>query len=148
MVYKLSLKTSGTFDIPLEDLVECVFDHRQELILPHINKMHESIKFFNGQYSVHLTPWKKKDDNNDNNEYMSISCSFDINDPLYLRLTAQEGYMDDHGDIMDTDGFLEIKGDRESLTQAVAAILNGTIPLHNRDFVITEETCPYALLDW
>jgi hypothetical protein len=56
--------------------------------------------------------------------------------------------MSDDGDIMDTDGFLTIKGDRDSLKQAVAAILNGTIPLHNRDDVITEETCPYALLDW
>lgn len=146
MVYKVSLKTTCALDIPLEELVECVFDHRQELILPHINKMHETMKFFNGRYSVKLTRWKKKD--GDDSEYMCISCSFDVKDPLYLRLKAQEGYMSDDGDIIDTDGFLTIKGDRDSLTQAVAAILNGTIPLHNRDAVITAETCPYALLDW
>jgi len=108
--------------------------------------VHETIKFFNGRYIVKLTSWKKKD--NDESEYMCISCSFDINNPLYFRLKAQEGYMSDDGNIMDTDGFLTIKGDRDSLKQAVATILNGTIPLHNIDDVITEDTCPYALLDW
>jgi hypothetical protein len=66
---------------------------------------------------------------------------------MYLRLTAQECYTQEDGDIYDTDGFLDIKCDRESLTKAIHDILNGTIPLHNRDNGITQESCPYAVID-
>jgi hypothetical protein len=145
MAFTVSLKTTSTFNILFEELVEIVFDRRDEL-LPHITHIHEELKFSTGRYIVDLTNWHKTDKEKD--DYICVSCTFDVNDPQYLRLKARQGYMYDDGVMMDTDGFLTIKGDRESLTQAVAAILNGTIPLHNRNITITPETCPYALLDW
>jgi hypothetical protein len=143
-VLNLCLKTNNSFEIPFEELVDCIFDRRDEL-LPHIEKLHERCNFFNGCYRVNLTDFKTL--RNDDNTCICITGSFDINDPLYLRLTAQESYTQEDGDIYDTDGFLDIKCDRESLTKAINDILNGTIPLHNRDNVITQESCTYALID-
>lgn len=146
MTITLAAKTTGCFGIAWEDLVEYVFDRRDEL-LPHIHQLDEEMNFFSGRYCVNLTEWRKVEDNEDKyRTYMTITGSFDVNDPLHLTLTAQEGYEQEDGDIFDTDGFLCVKVDRDSLTQAVQDILNGTILLHNRGFEITPEMCPYAVL--
>jgi hypothetical protein len=143
MSINLSLNTNASFDIPLEQLVEYVFDKKDEL-LPHIKDLHQSINFFNGHYSVNLTDWKEL--SNEENTYLCISGGFDVNDDSYLTLRVHEGYNDGlNGSIVDTDGFLDIKVDRDSLAQAIDAINDGTIPLHNKGLNITESNCPFAL---
>ncbi len=145
MAINLAAKTTGSFGIPFEDLVEYVFDRRDEM-LSYIKQLHKETDFFSGRYCVNLTEWRKVENDHDMSTYMTITGSFDVNDPLHLTLTAQEGYEQEDGDIFDTDGFLCIKVDRDSLTQAVQDILKGTILLHNRGIEITQEMCPYAVL--
>lgn len=144
MSNNLSLMTNASFGIPLDQLVEYVFDRKDEL-MPHIQDLHQSINFFNGHYCVNLTDWKEL--SNEEHTYVCIVGSFDVNNVSYLTLSVREGYKDNHTDqIVDTDGFLDIKVDRDSLAQAIDAINDGTIPLYNRGLNITKENCPFAMI--
>lgn len=143
MSINLSLKTNASFGIPLDQLVESVFDRKDEL-MAHIKDLHESINFFNGHYSVNLTDWKEL--SNEEKTYVCISGGFDVNDDSYLTLRVHEGYNDRFNDHMvDTDAFLDIKVDRDSLAQAIDAINDRTIPLYNKGLNITESNCPFAV---
>lgn len=140
----LSCTTTASFDIPLDEVVEAVFEQRQEL-LQSIEELHQSIKFFNGHYSIGLTDWHNVP--GEERTYISLVGMFDVHDESYLLLRVVEGYKtNDEGNFFEGDAFLDIKVDRESLTQAIAAMKTGTIPLYNKGVEITESTCPYALI--
>lgn len=139
----LSCMTTVSFDIPLDEVTECVFDQRHEL-LQCIQDLHSSVKFFNGHYSVYLTDWHGVP--SDDRIYLSLVGMFDVHNDDYLVLRVTEGYKSNEGSFFEGDAFLDIKVDKESLTQAVHAMKNGTIPLYNKGIEITKSSCPYALI--
>lgn len=150
----LSCRTNACFNIPLDELVETVFDMREELLVC-VRDMHENIKFFNGCYSIYLTDWWQAHVGEQKDALPTFVCvvgSFCVNDPNHLYLSIVEGYKYEgykyHGEpgFCDTDKFLEIKPNRESLLHALDAIKNGTLPLHNTNVEITETLYPYALI--
>ena len=89
-----------------------------------------------------LTDWHVVPDTKDT--YLCISCCFDVNDASNMKLEIQEGANDEEGNIYDTDAFLDIKCDKDSITQAVNAIISGNVPLHNKGHTVTNDTCPFA----
>lgn len=140
---KLSCGTNGSFDIPFDEVVEYLFEKKQELMVS-IEELHKSIKFFNGSYCVGLTKWH--DIPGEERLRVSMTASFDVNDESYLVLRVVEGYKTNEGETIEGDAFLDIKVDKDSVQQAITAMLDGTIPLYNKGIEITEASCPYALI--
>lgn len=139
----LSCTTNASFDIPLDEVTEIVFERRHEL-LASIEELHKSVKFFNGCYCIGLTDWHNV--LGEDRIYISLVGMFDVHDESYLVLRVVEGYKSDEGSFFEGDAFLDIKVDKESLTLAIEAMKNGTIPLYNKGIEITESNCPYALI--
>jgi hypothetical protein len=139
----LSCCTTTSFDIPLDEVTEIVFERRQELLVA-IEELHKSIKFFNGCYCIGLTDWHNVQ--GEDRVYTSLVGTFDVHDDSYLKLRIVEGYKTNEGGFFEGDAFLDIKVDKESLTLAIEAMKNGTIPLYNKGIEITESNCPYALI--
>ena len=131
----------GAFDIPIEDLVDTLFNRRNELWTCVVD-IHRTTNYFSGLYTLQLTDWHKVG----NDMFLCMQGSFNVNDETYLTLRVIEGYKNEDDTISDTDAFLDIKTDVDSVTKALNDMVSGTIPLFNTDNVITEESCPYAVI--
>lgn len=141
MSINLSCPVGASFDIPTEELVDTLFNRRNEL-WTNVVDLHKIHNFFNGRYTLQLTDWHKVG----NDMYLCMEGSFNVNDETHLTLRVIEGYKNEDDTMSDTDAFLDIKTDVDSVTKALNAMVTGTIPLFNRDDNITEETCPYAVV--
>lgn len=130
---ELSLKVNACLNFTLEQLEDAVFDRRIE-IHECIQQLHKEAHFYNGCYSLYLTKWIKTTQNDDT--YWCVIGSFNVNNPDDITMCIQEGYMY-NGVITESDAFLDIKVDKTSLSQALVAMTNNTLPLHNRGKIIT-----------
>ena len=135
--------STTSFNIPLDEVTEIVFERRDELLVS-IEELHNSVKFFNGCYCIGLTDWHNV--LGEDSTYISLVGMFDVHDESYLMLRIVEGYKTNEGNFFEGDAFLDIKADKESLSQAIDAMKTGTIPLYNKGIEITELNCPYALI--
>jgi hypothetical protein len=68
-----------------------------------------------------------------------------------LSIRVVDGYMTTDTDcepgIVEGDGFIDIKSDETSIEQAIADIVKGAIPLHNRVEHIDFSNYPYILIE-
>jgi vacuolar-type H+-ATPase subunit I/STV1 len=93
---------------------------------------------------------KKEETNaNQENKYYDYHVAFSIGldknnvDQYYVRVN--EGFFYDVDGLMhETDGFLDIKTDPESLSRAIDDIKAGVLPLHNRGYVVDATKFPYV----
>lgn len=122
------------FDI---DDVEWIVSNKEEFIIPYVAMKEEyPLKTL----SIQLCDWLEyKDDT-----YISMSMMIDLDNIDDFSLRVNEGvYCNTNERIIDTDGFLDIKTDTESIQQAINDIKNKLIPLHNRGKTINITEYPY-----
>lgn len=121
------------------DDVEWIVSNKEEFIIPYVAMKEEyPLKTL----SIQLCDWHEyKDDT-----YISISMMIDLDNIDDFSLRVNEGiYCNTNERIIDTDGFLDIKTDTESIQQAINDIKNKVIPLHNRVISISAVDYPYVI---
>lgn len=121
------------------DDVEWIVSNKEEFIIPYVAMKDEyPLK----SLSIQLCDWYQfKEDT-----YISISMMVDLDNIDDFSLRVNEGaYCNTNERIIDTDGFVDIKTDIDSIKQAINDIKNKHIPLHNRVQTISVEEYPYVV---
>lgn len=121
------------------DDVPVILQNLEEYLIPYIaNKDEYPIP----RIDIQLCQWiKYKEDT-----YLTINLLVNLEDINDYQIRISEGfYCDTNKCIIDTDGFLDIKSDEQSISHAIIDIYNKMLPLRNRDKNISIELYPYAL---
>lgn len=123
------------------DDIEWIVSHREEFIIPFVARKEE---YPLPSISIQLCDWQEyKDDT-----YISMDMMIDLNNIDDFLLRVNEGcYCDTNERIIETDGFLDIKTDIESIRLAINDIKNKQIPLWNRVKNINVQDYPYIVED-
>lgn len=121
------------------DDVEWIVTNKEEFMIPYVAMKDEyPLK----SLSIQLCDWYEYKDGT----YISISMMIDLDNIDDFSLRVNEGaYCNTNERIIDTDGFLDIKTDIESIQQAISDIKNKQIPLRNRVRTISIEEYPYVV---
>jgi hypothetical protein len=92
--------------------------------------------------SFHLCKWHEYIDNT----YLTFKLLIDLDDITDFHVRVSEGaYCDTNERIIETDAFIDIKVNTDSIQQAICDIHLQRIPLHNRDKVIDYVAFPYVV---
>ena len=120
------------------DDVEWIVNNKEEFIIPYIAIKDE---YPLPTLSIQLCNWYEYI----NDTYISISMLINLDNIDEFSLRVNEGaYCDTNKRIIDTDGFVDIKTDIQSIQQAINDIKNKRIPLYNRVESIDLEEYPYV----
>ncbi len=121
------------------DDIEWIINHKDEFIIPFVARKEE---FPLSSISIQLCDWQDyKDDT-----YISMDMMIDLDNIDDFSLRVHEGfYCNTNERIIETDGFLDIKTDTDSIRQAINDIKNKQIPLWNRVKNISVENYPYIV---
>lgn len=93
--------------------------------------------------SFQLTKWYQPP--NSKSEYLCIGVGVNLDDCNDFFLRVEEGYYSDTDNcVRESDAFVDIKSDVESIQMAIDDIKNGSIPLWNRDDNIDLENYRYV----
>jgi len=110
-----------------------------------------------GGYSFVFTKWTPAEtdahteDNAQDKAYYALQGTIDLKE-MNMTIRVIDGYMeaggpDEPAQIVEGDGFIDIKSDETSIEQAIADIVKGAIPLHNRVEHIDFSNYPYILIE-
>jgi hypothetical protein len=108
-----------------------------------------------GGYSFVFTKWTPAETNTEANAedkaYYALQGIIDLKE-MNMTIRVIDGYMEAGGpnepsQIVEGDGFIDIKSDETSIEQAIADIVKGAIPLHNRVEHIDFSNYPYILIE-
>ena len=104
-----------------------------------------------GGYSFVFTKWTPAEtdahteDNAQDKAYYALQGIIDLKE-MNMTIRVIDGYME-AAQIVEGDGFIDIKSDETSIEQAIADIVKGAIPLHNRVEHIDYSNYPYILIE-
>jgi hypothetical protein len=100
-----------------------------------------------GGYSFVFTKWTpaETDANTEDKAYYALQGIIDLKE-MNMTIRVIDGYME-ATQIVEGDGFIDIKSDETSIEQAIADIVKGAIPLHNRVEHIDYSNYPYILIE-
>lgn len=120
------------------DDVEWIVSNKEEFIVPYIAMKDE---YPMKSLSIQLCDWYEyKDDT-----YISISMIIDLDNIDSFSLRVNEGaYCNTNKRIIETDGFVDIKTNIESIQQAIHDVKHKQIPLYNRVESIDVKEYPYV----
>ena len=106
-----------------------------------------------GGYSFVFTKWTpaETDAHTEDKAYYALQGTIDLKE-MNMTIRVIDGYMeaggpDEPAQIVEGDGFIDIKSDETSIEQAIADIVKGAIPLHNRVEHIDFSNYPYILIE-
>jgi len=121
------------------DDVAWIVENREEFIIPFVaNKDDYPLP----SISIQLCDWYGYVDDT----YISIDMMINLDDIDDFSLRVYEGaYCNTNERIIETDGFLDIKTDIDSIKKAINDIKNKQIPLRNRVRTISVEEYPYVV---
>ena len=123
-------------DITLDD-VPSLIDNIQDFI----SRISASNAFECNGVSINLTSWYKYIDNT----YLTFILLVDLDNVTNYSIRIHEGvYCSSNKKIIDTDGFINIKADSASVTNAIKDIYAKRIPIINRDLEIDFDAFPYV----
>jgi hypothetical protein len=132
-----------THDIEFDDVVD-VIQNLDEFLTP-IKKIKNNLP--SSTIFMRLTPWI-----NNSNEYHSYLAMFllvSLDNTQQFVLTINDGYFCNlKNDIVEGDGFVDIKTDINSIQQAIKDMKAGYIPLHNKCQIIDYQYYPYILSEF
>jgi hypothetical protein len=121
------------------DDVPIILDNIEEFIIPFVTNI-DTYPIPN--IDIQLCKWDTYIDDT----YLSINLLIDLNNIQDYTVRVNEGfYCDTNKRIIDTDGFLDIKTDTLSISQAINDIHHKNIPLINRVKSIDYNLFPYAV---
>ena len=102
-----------------------------------------------GGYSFVFTKWTpaetETEANAEDKAYYALQGTIDLKE-MNMTIRVIDGYME-AAQIVEGDGFIDIKSDETSIEQAIADIVKGAIPLHNRVEHIDYSNYPYILIE-
>jgi hypothetical protein len=120
-------------------------------VIESLENIHESIVkplqaykdfMYDGKCAIMLSKWHPISEDT----YLGIVMMMNVNKPNEYKLRVSEGYTCDDG-MHEGDGFIDIKTEKEHVENAIRDIMNGTIPLWNRDDCIDLSKYTYILHD-
>jgi hypothetical protein len=127
-------------DIHVDDVIH-VIQNLDEFLAPTIK---DKDKLPLSTISMRLTPWMNN--SNQHNSYFSMVLLVDLNNIQDFGLRIVDGYFCNFNhDVLEGDGFADIKTDIESLKLVVEDLKIGNILLHNRCNQIDYNQYPYII---
>ena len=109
----------------------------------------DEMRFSYGGYSFVFTKWTpaetETEANAEDKAYYALQGIIDLKE-MNMTIRVIDGYME-AAQIVEGDGFIDIKSDETSIEQAIADIVKGAIPLHNRVEHIDFSNYPYILIE-
>lgn len=119
--------------------IEWIVSNKEEFIVPYMAMKEE---YPLPRISIQLCKWYEYKDYT----YISVYMLVNLNDINEFSLRVNEGvYCDTNERIVETDGFVDIKTDIESIQKAITDIKNKRIPLINRVKSIDYQEYPYIV---